>query len=140
MTSARRTQVVVAGVIGAVALAITVGAYFGHVLRPLEEQSIDKRFSIRGSEGAPSDVVAVAVDDATFASVQKSWPFPRCLHAQVLDRIARGNPRAIAVDIQFTEQSTAKATDGESCDDKLILAVQRAGHVVLTTTETNAQG
>src|SRR4051794_15938550 len=119
MSSLRRTQLVASGVIGAIAIAITLGAYFGHSLRSLEQKSVDSRFSIRGSDGAPKGVVAVAIDDATFAKLHEQWPFPRCQTAQVLDQIARGHPSAVAIDLQFTEQSTAVDSAGVRCDVKL---------------------
>src|SRR3954468_2550833 len=76
------------------------------VLDSLERQSIDARFSIRGDRPAPKEIVFVAIDDVTtnyFAETR--WPYPRRYHAKVLDRINAGHPRAIAVDIQFTEQT-----------------------------------
>src|SRR5262245_51941231 len=119
MTAPSRAQVVASAVIAAVAVGITLGLYFGHALRPIEQSAVDARFDVRGSDGPPSDVVAVAIDDATFAKLGVRWPFPRCLHANVLDQIAKGSPRAIAVDIQFTEPSEARAADGVPCDQKL---------------------
>ena len=64
--------------IGAVAIAVALGCYFGHVFRSLEEKTVDARFDMRGSR-TPSDVVVVAVDDATFNdAADLPWPFPRC--------------------------------------------------------------
>ena len=44
MSTARRTQVVVAGVVAAVAVGVTLGAYFGHVFRSVERSTVDTRF------------------------------------------------------------------------------------------------
>jgi CHASE2 domain-containing sensor protein len=128
------------GTVGAVAVALTLVVYAGHVLRSLELKTVDTRFVLRGSQGAPSDVAVVQIDDVTFNDLRNSnrpaqWPFSRCYHASVIDQIAKAAPRAIAVDIQFTEPSSSAA-----CDNKLIEAVGRAGNVVLATTEVDAHG
>ena len=127
----------------ALAAAIAVGAYAGHVLRSLELSSVDKRFSIRGPE-QPEDVVIVGIDSTTFndfnqfrqthPGFQAQWPFPRCDHARVLDRLAAGHPKVIAVNLQFTERTT------DTCDRALIEAVGRDRPVVLGTTETDEEG
>jgi adenylate cyclase len=140
MTGARRKRVLVSATIAALAAAIGIGTYLGGSLGSLESDTVDARFAVHGSDGPPGDVVAVAVDDATLDELGLKWPFPRCLHARVLDRIAAGNPRAIVVDFQFTEPSDAVAPDGVSCDEKLVQAVDDAGNVVLGTTETDEHG
>jgi adenylate cyclase len=125
--------------VGGAAIAITFGGYFAHILRTLELKTVDARFSIRGSQGAPPGIVVVQIDDVTFNDLRNSnrpaqWPFPRRYHAKVIDRIAAGKPRAIAVDIQFTE-----ATDARD-DNALIDSIAKAGDLVLATTEVDAQG
>ena len=52
---------------------------------------------------ASSDIVIVAVDDASIAAIGR-WPWRRALHAQVLEQISRGQPRAIGVDVMFSEE------------------------------------
>jgi adenylate cyclase len=130
--------------VGALAAAIGLGAYAGHALRSLELRSADTRFSVRGATGQPGDVVVVAVDANTFSqfnayrlkheSFEPQWPFPRRYHARVIDRIAAGHPKAIAIDIQFTEQTDAVD------DNALISSVARARHVVLAATEVDDRG
>ena len=139
MRAQRRTRVLIFGTVGAVAVAVTLAVYAAHVLRSLELKTVDTRFVLRGPQGAPSDVAVVQIDDVTFNDLRNSnrpaqWPFSRCYHASVIDRIAKAAPRAIAVDIQFTEPSSSAA-----CDNKLIEAVGRAGNVVLATTEVDAE-
>jgi CHASE2 domain-containing sensor protein len=106
------------------------------VLRSVELSSVDKRFSIRGSTGQPEDVVLVAIDEATFSGFGNAlqWPFPRRYHAKVIDRIAAGDPKAIAIDIQFTEP-TNEAEDGA-----LLEAVERAENVVLAAAAVDENG
>ena len=51
---------------------------------------------------APIDVVIVAIDEASIASLGR-WPWPRAVHASLLDRLREDGARAVALDILFTE-------------------------------------
>jgi adenylate cyclase len=104
------------------------------VLSSQEEGTVDVRFSIRGPLGAPKDVAVVGIDDVTFGSLRRRWPFPRRLHAQVIDRLAQDGAKVIAMDVQFTEPTNP--TD----DLALFDAARRARNVVFSTTEVNAKG
>ena len=105
------------------------------VMDSLERQSIDARFSIRGDRPAPKEIVFVAIDDVTTSYFGKTrWPYPRRYHAKVINRINAGHPRAIAVDIQFTEETDRRD------DNALIDSVANAHGVVLSTTETLPNG
>ena len=120
----------VALVAGASALA----ASWGHVFRGLELATVDARFGNRGEQTPPRDVVVVKIDAATFDDLGVRWPFPRSLHAKVIDELKRDGAKSIVYDIQFTEASTPKQ------DNALIDAVARARNVVLATTEVDANG
>jgi adenylate cyclase len=111
-----------------------VGLRLGNALRTQEEQTIDTRFSVRGRQPAPRDVVVVAIDARTFDDLGLRWPFPRRLHARVIDRLRTAGARAIGYDVQFTEP-----TDPAD-DNALIEAVTRARGIVLATTEVDALG
>ncbi len=115
-------------------------AYATHLLRRSELQTIDARFSIRGTQRAPAGIVLVQIDNATLKELERrhlhsEFPFPRAYDARVIDRLRDAGARAIAVDIQFTQQTDP--TD----DNDLIEAVGRAhGKVVLATTEVGPGG
>ena len=118
---------------GTIGLVLLIWA-FG-VLDSFERDSIDARFSIRGTQKPPAEIVVVAIDDVTTNAIRKYvWPYPRRFHARVLDRIAADHPKAIAVDIQFTEQTNQRD------DGALLDAVANAKNVVLATTETLPNG
>ena len=124
---------------GVTAAAVVLGAYAAHTLRSVEQHTVDARFSIRGPLPVPNNVVVVAIDARSFNQLRdhklpQQWPWPRRYHATLLNRIAAGHPKAIAFDVQFTE-----ATDPAD-DNALVEAVAKAGHVVLATTEVDAQG
>ncbi len=128
----RRELAMLAVVFAAAGLAIV--AYSTDLMRALELQSVDARFSVRGTQERPDDIVVVGVDDVTFSDLNQQWPFPRRLHAKVIDRLREAGAKAIAVDIQFTEPSNPRD------DNALIEAVGRSPGVVLSTTEVNAKG
>ena len=68
------------------------------VLDEFERNSIDARFSIRGTREPPARIVVVAIDDVTTNALGKYlWPYPRRFHARVLDRIGADHPQMIAV-------------------------------------------
>ena len=113
---------------------LVVGAYAANVFEGPELDTVDQRFEIRGSDGAPPDVVVVGIDDVTFGELQQRWPFPRRFHARAIDRLSEAGAKTIAYDIQFTEPTTARD------DNALITAVDRADGVVLATTEVDAKG
>ena len=80
--------------------------------------------------------MVVAIDDRTFqaAAARARWPFPRSLHAEVIDRLRAAGAREIVYDVQFTEP-----TDDRE-DLALYDALGRAGGRVLATTETDGHG
>src|SRR5579875_1235317 len=100
----------------------------------VENDTIDMRFSLRGSEPPPSDVAVVGIDDRTFGALGLRWPFPRRLDGRVIRILHADGARAIAFDVQFTEPSDPRD------DLALFHAVAAARHVVLATTEVDASG
>src|ERR1700722_18510457 len=117
-----------------VALAVGVGSYLADAWPRLESDTIDMRFAARAPSKAP-EVVVVAIDDKTFSDLRRQWPFPRRLHAAVIDRLAADGARAIAYDVQFTEPTDRRD------DLALYESVARSkAPVVLATTEVDASG
>jgi adenylate cyclase len=120
--------------VGVLAAVVGIACYEGGVFKRQELNTVDTRFSIRGSEQPSSKVAVVAIDDATFSDLGLQWPFARSLHGRVIERLHRAGARAIAYDVQFTEPTTARQ------DNALIRAVARAGNVVLATEEVAGYG
>ncbi len=122
---------VTAGAVGLGLLAYAVG-----LLYPLEAQSIDARFSIRGNRPSlVSKLVVVQIDPATFNHFYNlNWPYPRRYHAVVIEHLLAAGARVIAFDIQFT--APTDPTD----DNALIEAIDRAHNMVLATNAVNRTG
>ena len=140
---APREQLLRAAALLTVALFATgVGtlAYTNHLLRRPEQETIDARFQIRGTERQrTARLVLVNIDAATFSYFRNlnehaQWPFPRRYHARVIDELHRAGAKVIAFDVQFTEP-----TDRVD-DDALIEAVGHARNMVLSTTEVGLNG
>jgi adenylate cyclase len=136
----RRKTVLLVGV-ALLAAGLGVIAYATHLLRRTELQTIDARFSIRGAQPAPQEIVFVAIDESTLQEFRRhhpqhsEFPFPRTYDAQVIDHIRAAGAKAIAVDLQFS-QPTDTADDND-----LAAAIERArGKIVLATTEVAPNG
>jgi adenylate cyclase len=132
--SLRRLRLIIFTVVAVSLTGLVVLAYVGSVIDGAELDTVDQRFNIRGSNGAPDDIVVVGIDDVTFGDLQQRWPFPRRFHAKAIDALSKAGAKAIAYDIQFTEPSNPRD------DNALIDAVDRADGVVLATTEVDSKG
>jgi adenylate cyclase len=116
-------------VVAALASALGVIAYAAGTLYGIESQTINARFSIRGTQASRlKEFVVVGVDDKTFDHLHERWPFPRRDHARVIDNLVKSGAKVIAFDIAFDQRSDT------ADDDALITAVNKAHNMVLATT------
>lgn len=53
--------------------------------------------------------VVVAIDEPSFSEVGQRWPWPRNLHATLIERLRAAGAKVIAFDIIFSEPSTEEA-------------------------------
>ena len=119
-----------------IGVAIGVLTYSTNAFKSLELNTVDTRFSVRGDQKPPDDIVVVGVDDYTFSAFgDERWPFTHDIHADVVDRLKKDGAKVIAFDIQFSEPSN---TDAQTLD--LVDAIDRAGNVVASTTEVDDRG
>ena len=133
-----RTVLFLAVGLGVTALGLV--AYSTDVLRNVELDSVDARFSIRGTQKPPPELIVVQIDDVTFNELHQRWPFSRTVHADAIRHISADHPKAIAYDVQFTEPSNGKDWNNPP-DNALGDAIAKAnGRVVLSTTEVDDKG
>jgi adenylate cyclase len=130
----RRARLVGLLAVAVFAVGLGVTGYATSLLRTLDLSTVDTRFSIRGTQPRPDDIVVVKIDDVTFNQLQLQWPFPRHVHGQLIERLTEAGAKAIAYDVQFTEPTVPRE------DNALVRAVERADGVVLSTTEVNERG
>jgi adenylate cyclase len=86
-------------------------------------------FQLRGTAPAPPEVVVVAIDEQSAQKLglpSKPSEWPRDLHAQLIERLARAGARVICFDLTFDTPSRALQYDVE-----FAAAISRAGNVVL---------
>ena len=129
--SGTRLRVALFLAVGMAMTGLGLVAYGTNVFRDLDLQSVDARFSIRGDQGAPTDIVVVKVDDETFSALQTRWEDFRPLHAQADSPTEEGRGKG---DRLRRPVHRAVAKGHEEDDNKLINAVGDAGNVVLATT------
>ncbi len=67
-----------------------------------ELKALDMRFNIRGIRPPSDKVVIVAVDDRSIARFGR-WPWPRSVHAELLDILKADGAKASGFDIIFSE-------------------------------------
>ena len=131
MSPRRRLVIASVGLLGTVIGLFTygVGAFDG-----LEETTIDTRFAIRGDQVPPDELIVVGIDDDTFSDLELQFPFPRSLHAKVVDGLVADGAAVIAYDVQFTEPTSRRE------DNALVRAVWSAPAITLATTEVTRRG
>lgn len=74
----------------------------------------------------PSDIVIVAVDEASLKKIGR-WPWPRDVYARMIDIVSTEQPKAIGLDIIFSDPDP----NNPQADTDLEGAIKRAGNVVL---------
>ena len=75
------------------------------------------------ARAAPRDVLIVGIDDASLAALGR-WPWPRAVHARLLDVLTSAEARAVGLDLMFSEPDPQG-------DAALADAMRRNGRVVL---------
>jgi adenylate cyclase len=131
-----RTYVYLLIAVAVASAGIALLLYGTGLFHDTERSSVDTRFSIRGDETPRSDIVLVLIDDTTSRELPVRFPFPRSLHARVINAINRDGPKAIAYDVEFLQPTKPDQ------DNALINAVVRAGpnKVILADSQPDAQG
>ncbi|MDO9410424.1 adenylate/guanylate cyclase domain-containing protein [Patulibacter sp.] len=116
-------------------VAVALGAL--GALTDLERSTVDARFELRGTDRdriGPVPIAVVGIDDRTLRRVGERFPFSRRFHARVLDRLREAGARAVAYDVEFTEQTTT------ADDNALIEAVAAVPRIVLAGFATDDRG
>ena len=108
---------------GAVCLFTAVTISVG-LLTGLELQGYDLLVASQDVDSPPDKVVVVDFDDATVESFN-AFPIPRALLAEVVEKVAAGEPELIGLDVLLD-----KGRDPAD-DEKLIKALESAGNVIL---------
>jgi len=90
------------------AVAAGIAAYEGGAFKSLELSTVVSRFSWRGTDKPPKDLVVVGINADTQDRLNTRWPFPRSYHARVIDRLKADGAKMVAVDIALSQPSGRK--------------------------------
>ena len=117
-------------VVVACILAITLAA--SELFRSFDRDLSAFRFS-KNHTSASQEIVFLGIDKASLDAVG-IWPWPRSIHARVVDKLVAADVAEIAIDIDFSARSTADE------DLQFAEAIERAdGRVILPTFLQNAK-
>lgn len=118
---------ILAAAVAALVAGFVLILYAAGLLNNFERQSVDERFSWRGTRSPGNEIVIVGIDQTTLQKLGIRPPLPRADYAQVLDRLHAASPRMIGIDTQFIGRSDP------ADDNALLAAIARDGPVVLAT-------
>ncbi len=77
----------------------------------LEFRSFDLWTSLAAPGHSTVPVVILAIDEPSFQQLGLGWPFPRSLHARLIDRLRGDGAAAIGFDVVFTDPAADPAQD-----------------------------
>ncbi len=130
--------------LGAAGLAWLLGQL--SFFETVELKSYDVRVRLTADPAkARRDIALVAIDDSSIRRLEPTvgrWPWPRLVHAEVIDFLARGPARVIVYDVLFTERDRRTFTvggetwTGEESDRALAASAEKAANVVLAADVT----
>jgi len=132
--------------LGAASAALAWAAGQTAFFETVELKTYDYRVRVTTDPAAASrDIVLVSIDDSSIRSLEPlvgRWPWPRVVHAHLLDYLARAPARVIVYDVLFTEREQGTFRVGETewsggeSDRALAASAARAGNVVFTADVT----
>lgn len=112
------------------AAAAVLGLYiFSWPLNGLELALYDQNFEwFWREQSAPQNIIIVSIDEPSLRTFGE-FPWPRSVHAQVIDRLSDGGAKAVSVDLGFFNPDRFDPAN----DEELIRATREAGNVVFPT-------
>lgn len=119
--------------LGLGAALVVLIIYLTRGLTIYELKTLDLRFRILPRITQPrEDIVIIAIDDSSLQAEMESlgmWPWPREIHARLIDFLKLGGARIIAFDVLFLEPDRHNPIN----DRELAESIKEAGNVYLAT-------
>lgn len=113
--------------VGLLASMLVAGVARSPLGNPVDRALYDQL--VRLNAHRPSDqILIVAIDDVSLADYGP-WPWPRTLHAALLDRLTQAGAAAVGYDVLFLEPELHEETS--SGDVAFAAALRRSGRTVL---------
>ena len=117
----------------AFALLATAAVLWLPAWQSLERRGFDALTVFTAPGESTQPIVLVAVNEESFEALKLRWPWPRSVHAQLLDRLAQGGAAVVAFDVLLADESDPKE------DQAFADSIRRAGSVVLAADFTYAE-
>ena len=106
-------------------VVFTAGLAWLPVTERLDNILYDIQLSFQ-SKPAPDDIVIVAIDQESLNEIG-NWPWPRAVHASLLDRLTSAKTKIVIFDVLFTDPDRFNPEN----DEALRSALKNNGRVVL---------
>jgi adenylate cyclase len=100
---------------------------------------LDVRWTVAPEQAHPA-IAIVEIDEISLRRLEPvvgRWPWPRLVHAAVIDYLARGPAKAVAYDVSLPDRDRRSGFDaggstwtGAESDDALVQATRAAGNVI----------
>lgn len=91
----------------------------------LEHRAFDTITVLTSPNEQTTPIFIVGIDDQSISSLGLPWPWPRGVHARLIDALTRAGAGVIVFDVVF-----ARPPDPDE-DERLAMSIHRAGNVVL---------
>ena len=133
--------------IGACAAGIVLALTNIEAFRTVELKTYDWRL-IRTADPstARKDIALVEIDEYSLRNLQQHagrWPWPRVVHASLIDYLSRGKPASIVYDVLFADEDLrigfpygGETWSGAESDQALAETIKKAGNVILAADAT----
>ena len=138
-------------IIGLCAAAIVLALTSIEAFHTVELKTYDWRL-VRTADpsSARKDIVLVEIDEYSLRNLQQHagrWPWPRVIHASLIEYLNRGNPALIVYDVLFADADLrvgfpygGDTWSGAESDKALADTIRKAGNVILIAEATFAGG
>lgn len=127
MPKFRAPLILPATTVAVVAFGITLFLFNLSFFSFLELKGLDLLFVLRGPVPSPDSIVIVAIDEPSMAEIGRQWPWPRSLHARLIQQLNKAGARVIGFDILFSEPSEPDE------DEELARILEGSENVVLVS-------
>ena len=124
MNKAQSPQILVVTVLS---LLLVSGLRLLPAWQSLDLKSYDLLSVLNVPDLSETDILLVSIDDASFAELQTSWPWPRAWHGKLIERLNQAGAKVIAFDIVLDTPSSF----GEQDDAYLANAIAQSVPVVV---------
>jgi adenylate cyclase len=93
----------------------------------LELRVYDWLSVVTAPERSSLPITIIGIDEASSQKIGQPWPWPRDVHAKLVDRLAKANVAVIAFDVVFSPDGSPQG------DRQFAEAIRKAGNVVLAS-------